>query len=98
MGGFDEDILDVGSHIGVSEDLVTLIDDEEFALIKLDKFSLGQVGESARGSNDDVGAFAFVSELLLVFLDGDSSEVAADSELRLLVVAAWRLGKMYLVF
>lgn len=43
VGGFDEDLLNVGSHFGVAEDLVAFIDDEEFALSLLKKNTLSKL-------------------------------------------------------
>jgi len=38
MRGFDEDLLNIGSHTWVSEDFVALIDHKEFALFEVDDF------------------------------------------------------------
>ena len=98
VGSFDEEVLNVGSHLRISENFITLIDHKILAFVKFDKFSLSEVRESSWGSDDDVRNLVLVSELLLVFLNGDSTKIASDSELRVLVVPACRLGKMYLVF
>lgn len=79
MGSLDEDLLDVRSHFRVAEDLVTFINDEELALVKVDKFVFSQIDESSGGSNDNVRVFLGVAELRDVVFERNTTEIGTAS-------------------
>jgi hypothetical protein len=76
---FDEDVLNIASHLGVSHDLITLIYHEELDLIKVNQLMFGQVIESARGGDDDMWIFRGILNLIFIILQGHSSKVASVS-------------------
>ena len=80
MWSFDEDVLNITPHLGVSHHLVALINHKELDLIEIDQLMFGQIVEPSRSGNDDVGVFGGILELILIFLEGDASEVAAVSQ------------------
>jgi hypothetical protein len=53
---------------------------------------LGKVVEPAWSGNDDGGVLGWIFEVVLVFLQGDSSEVAAELDFWLFEVASCVLG------
>lgn len=85
---FHEDVLNIGSHLGVSHDLITLIDHEELDLIEVNQLMFGQVIESAGGGNDDMRIFSGILDLIFIILQGDSSKVASVSQFWLFEVSA----------
>jgi hypothetical protein len=79
VGCFDEDVLNIGPHLRVSHDLITLIHHEELDIIEDNELMFGKVIEPSRGSNDDMWIFGGILDLILIILEGHSSKVASVS-------------------
>jgi len=94
MWGFHEDVLDISPHLRVSHDLVTFIDHKELDLIEIDQLVFGQIVEPSRSGNDDVGVFGGILDLILIFLEGDASEVAAVPQFWFFEVSSWVRGEL----
>lgn len=88
MWCFYEDVLNIGSHLGIAHDLITLIDHKELDLIKINQLMFGQVIESARGGNDDMWIFIRILNLVFIILQGHSSKVASVSQFWFFEVSA----------
>jgi hypothetical protein len=43
MRGLDKDVLNVSTHLGIAQHLITLINDKELALIEMNQLVFGQV-------------------------------------------------------
>lgn len=53
----DENFLNVCSHFRVAQNLITLVNDEEFALLELNKLMFAQIIESSWSADDNMWSF-----------------------------------------
>lgn len=88
MRSLDENLLNVGSHSGVTQNLVALVDDEEFAFGEVDDVVSGQIFESTWSGNNDVWVFIDILELRDVVFKRNTTEICAESKLRLFEISA----------
>lgn len=86
--GLGENFLNIGSHTGISKNVVTLVNNKEFAVLEVDKLSMSEIAESAWSSDDDVGGSVLVSQFLFVVFNRNSSEIAPQSNFWLFEVFA----------
>jgi len=77
--GLHEYFLDIGSHLWVSNHLITLINNEVLHILRLNCLVFQQVEESPRSSNDNVRGLRFVSKLIHLVIEALSTKVTADS-------------------
>lgn len=87
VGCFDKNLLNVSSHVWVSENFVAFVNDKEFALFKVNDFVSGQVKKSTWSCDDDVRDFGWIFELGNVVLEWNTSEIGAISKLGFFEVA-----------
>jgi hypothetical protein len=79
-----EDLLDVGAHLDVVEDLVALVDHKVAQRPQLEVPFLGELLHAAGGSNHDVGRGGAFKHIL-VLLDRQAAEEVGDAD-------AWWFG------
>jgi hypothetical protein len=73
-----KDVLNVGAHASVSQNLVALVNDEILAVLELHSFVLNEVQQSTRRRYDDVWGVSLVLQLLDVGIDVGASVVTAN--------------------
>ena len=88
MGCLHEDVLNIGSHLSVSQDLITLINHKELDLVEIDELVLGQIIEPAGSGDDDMRILGRIFDLILVLLERDASEVAAVAQFWLFEISS----------
>jgi hypothetical protein len=73
-----KDVLNVGAHASVSQNLIALVNDEILADLELHSFVLNEVQQSTRRRYDDVWGVSLVLQLLDVGIDVGASVVTAN--------------------
>jgi hypothetical protein len=73
-----KDVLNVGAHASVSQNLIALVNDEILAVLELHSFVLNEVQQSTRRRYDDVWGVSLVLQLLDVGIDVGASVVTAN--------------------
>jgi len=60
MGRLHKDVLNVGAHASVSQNLIALVNDEILGVLELHSFVLDEVQQSTRCRYDDVWGVSLV--------------------------------------